>query len=542
MSQKVSGSSGDDTLQEIRELLFNGSIEKAVQLKKEVSVNEENLRKIIDEVIDSYRDMGEYRDAIIIAEQFNVTGKKIENLYLLELKRLYAEHNYEEAAKWASDKEMSDVEIKRSAMQAYEDYLKAGNIGGAFRMMETYSLKKEELLSMTIEEFNNAFAHGNFHKAALLGEKFNFSRERTITSSLKACIKAIDEEEYDKAINMIGDFNLINNDIFEAVSEVEANRFLNEIFEKFLRPSIDKGKFKAIIDFAEKSRIIGQDFTYIPLKEFMQKFYTITSIAHNRLLDNLEEQPARYMRDSLGILTRDFPRELFKDVIKAAEKYHNNMLDKGDLHKALTIKEEYGLFSKSSPGDNLDELHQQVSKFVRKSIIGSDIDSARTVIKEYSLPVPYSNLAVVSGIISLLDMDDHKKAFEVLDNFEVNIADEESKFKVNIKYKELLGQKKHLIALTFAQKFRMNRSFVEEAAFRAWEEKFLMKKFDEALEIKRQYKIPKKRMIPVASSYYSNYMETGDYRLASSIRRSYNVSISVVEWFVEFFKLMFSKN
>ena len=87
----------------------------------------------------------------------------------------------------------------------------------------------------------------------------------------------------------------------------------------------------------------------------------------------------------------------------------------------------------------------------------------------------------------------------------------------------------------------MNRSYVEEAAFKAWEEKFLAKKFDEAFEIKRQQKIPKKRMVPVATSFYKHYMESGDYKLASSIRRSYNIRISLGEWLVEFFKLMFSK-
>ncbi|MCP4726216.1 MAG: hypothetical protein GY863_14325 [bacterium] len=541
-SGNTGSSSSEIAIKEIRELLLKGSVIEAFQVRKESEIDKEELEKTVIEVINSYRDMGEYRDAVNIAEQFKITGNNIENLLLTEFKRLHGERNYEEAAKWASDKKMSGVEVKRSATMAYEDYLKSGNTEGAFKMMDTFSLKKEELLAMTIEEFNNAFAHGHFLKAAMLGDRFNLSRERTISSSLRACMKSIDAGELDIAIKMIGDFKLINNEVFEAVSEVEANRFFTEIFEKFIRPSIEKGKFKAIVDFAENSNITEQKFEYIPQKEFLQKFYAISASAHNKLLDNLEEQPARYMKDSLGMLKKDFPRELFRQVVKSAEKYHNNLLEKGDLQKALSIKEEYGLFSKSATGESIDELHQQASKFVVKSITGGDLSAARTVIKEYNLPLNFSNLAIIAGITGLLDKDNHKKAFEVLDNFEISMADEESKVKITLNYRELMGQKKYLIALTYATKIRMNKSFVEEAAFRAWEEKFLGKRFDEALEIRRQHKIPKKQMIPVAAVYYKNYMETGEYRLASSIRRTYSVRISLGEWLVEFFMLMFSKN
>ncbi|MCP4726217.1 MAG: hypothetical protein GY863_14330 [bacterium] len=541
-SSEQSGSSlAGGALQEIRELLLNGSIEKALHLRNESAIDEEDLQKILYEVIDSYKDIGEYRDAVNIADHFKLTGKNIENLHHAELKRLHAEHNYEEAAKWASDKEMSDVEVKRSATMAYEDFLKSGKVEEAFNMMEIYSLVKEELLSMTIEEFNNAYSHGHFLKAAMLGEKFNFSKERTISSSLKACMKSIESEEIEKAVKMIGDFKLISNEVFEAVNEVEANKFLDEVFEKFIRPTMEKGKFKAIADFAEKSRIVEQDFIYIPLKEFLYKFYTIGANTHNKLLKNLEEQPARFIRDSLGLMKKDFPRELFKEVTESAEKYHNNMLEKGDLQKALSIKEEYGLYSRTATNESITEVHQQVSNFIIKTIIKGDLVSAQTVIKEYNLTEFKSNIAIISGIMGLLDKNNHESAFRVLDNFAVSVSDEESRLKVTIKYKELMGGKKYLLALEFAKKFRMNRSYIEEAAFRAWEEKFLAKKFDEALEIKGQNRIPKKKMIPIATSYYKNYAESGEYRLAASIRRTYKVNISLVDWLVEFIKLMLTK-
>jgi hypothetical protein len=436
---------------------------------------------------------------------------------------------------------MSEVEIKRSAVMAYEDYLKNGNIEDAFKIIDKYSLKKEELLSLTIEEFNNAFAQGQYHKAALLGERFNLSRERTIASSLRACMKLLDMGEIDTAVKMIGNFKLINNEVFEIISEKEADRFYNQIFEKFIRPSIEKGKFKAVVDFVEITKILEENFDYIPQKEFIQKFYTLAAHTHNRLLDDLEEKPAKYIRDSMGLLKKGFPKDLFREIVYSAEKYHNILLSKGQLQNALSIKEEYGLFSKYASGESIDEMHYQVSKFAVKSFINGNFTDARTVIKEYNLPHHLANLAVIEGVTGLLDMNNHNRAFEVLDNFEISMSDEESRIKVKLKYRELMLQKKYMIALNYAKKIRMEKSSIEEAAFRAWEGKFLEKNFDEAFEIKSQNKIPKKRMVPVASTSYKYFMETGEYRLASSIRRTYKVKISLIEWFIEFFLILFSK-
>ncbi len=529
-------------LQEIRELLLKGSFDEALLIRKETAFDVDELNKILNQVIDTYKEKGEYRDAVTIAGQFNINGRNIDNLKLTELKRLHSERNYEDAAEWASEKEMSSLEVKRSATLAYEEYLKSGDVEGAFRIIDTYSLKKEELLALTIEEFNNAIVHGQFLKAALLGKRFGLSRERTTSSSLRACMKLIDTGDIDRAVKMIGEFRLLNNEVFEYVSEVEAYRFFNEIFDKFIRPSLERGKFKSIVDFAENTEIVRQKFEYIPQKEFLQKFNCVTAETHNRLLDNLEEQPARYIRNSLGMLKKDFPRELYFEVIKSAEKYHNILLEKGNLQKALTIKEEYGLFSKTATGESIDELHQKVSRFAVKSLITGDFSAVRTVFREYNLPDHFSNLAIIAGVTGLLDKEEHKEAFDVLDNFEVSMTDEECKVKVSVKFRELMGQKKYLIALTFAAKAGMQSSFIEDAAFKTWEERFLARRFDEALEINRQYKINKKRIVPTASEHYKIFMESGEYRLASSIRRIYNVRISITQWLLEFFMLMFSKN
>ncbi|MFC1563288.1 hypothetical protein ACFL6G_00065 [candidate division KSB1 bacterium] len=535
------GTSGDDVIQEIRDLVLNGSFEKAIELRKESAIDEEKLLKILNDTIDSYKDIGEYKEAVQIADLFKITGKHIENLYIAEWKRLHAEKKFEEAAQWASDRGMADTEVRRSATLAYENFLTRGSVEDAFRMMDLYALKKEDLLSLTIDEFNKAYAQAHFFKAALLGERFNFSKERTISSSIKACMKCIAGEEIDKAMKMIADFNLISNSVFESVNEIEANKFLDGILEKFIRPSIEKGKFKAVVDFAENSKIINQNFVYIPLKEFLNKFQSIIANTHNHLLENLEEKPARFLRDAAGLMQSDFPRELYKEVVKAAEKYHNNLLDKGDLQKALNFKEEYGLYSKTASSESIGDLHQHVSKFIVKYLNQGDIGTVRIIIKEYPMPDIHVNTAVIAGIMGLLDKNNHDKAFEVLSSFDINISDEESRIRVTQKYKELMGQKKYLLAMMFAKNFHLSRPLIEEASYRAWEEKFLEKKFDEAFELKKQNKVPKKRMIPVATSFYRAFMEEGDYKLAVHVRRTYNVKISIMEWMVEFFKLIFTK-
>ncbi len=534
-----SGYDGNDLIAEFRNMLLNGAIEGALQFSKENSLPIEKIKEVVVEIIHTFLDLGEYQNGIKVSKLFRYEGSANDELIIGEWKNLQNQKKFEDAAKWAIEQNMSSVECLRSARAAYEQYIKEGNIESATRMIEEYKLKKEELLAFTIDEFNNAYGTGDYLKAALLGEKFNFSRERTIQSSLKACVKALSDMDYKTAFKMIWEYKLLSNEIFKMIGETEGSKFTEEIYGKFVEPALNKGQYVSIVEFVECADLFNLNFDQISQKEFLQKFQTKVVFEHNSLLQNDKFSQAKYLRDSLNLMGKDLPRDLYNQIINSAEEFHNSCLIKCDLEMALSVKSEYGLYTNITTDSSNSEMLNALAKFIHKSLLKGSFQPVSSAVSEYRISETLFNTILVEGILSLFDRDLHKLGFKVFDSFEIKINDEETKTKIINKYKDLLRKKDYLLAVEFAIKFKLNRNFIEEAAYCAWEEKFTKKKYDEAFNIKTEYKIPKKRFHPLAKSVYFELMDAGEIRLAVSIRKIYRLPISLAEWFTEIIKLFF---
>ena len=534
--------SPEDVVQCFRELLLNGKIDEAEKLlKKGSSLNEFVVKTQAREAYKIHRDMEQFRTALEIASVFALEESDISAMKIAEWNRLNKSQEYEQAAEWAKKQGLTDVEILRSAKMAYEQAVKENRVQDAIRIMDAYSIAKEELLSFTITEFNRAYDEGDYLTAALLGRRFNLSFTRTVLAAVKSVSELLKTDNGDKVFSLIEQFKLISDEFFEEIPEREIEKFTDLIKNKFIAAAFEQGNYRLMAEFIETTQLTIKPFSNRFIRELVLDFYREAIKVHNAQLNKREVRTARYIRDSFHLFSAPIPFELYATMLQAAETYHETLLKNEDLSNAISFKKEYGIFEKFVLESSYVTLHQQVSQFVTASLEKGRIQQAAAAIQEYSLPREYVNGSVLSAAFKIIENEQFENAGKLYAKFKAVITDEEDKIRTVNAYKELMEKKHFLQAVEFAKWCRLQKSFIDDAALKAWQVEFLAARYDKALDIKERYKIPRSSTRQIAKKVYCNYLNEKDYKMAVHIRRTYRIPISLTEWFVELFKTLFSK-
>jgi len=530
-----------DHVKNFREMLLSGSIVEAASYMREHELNEQIVSHNVREAYEVYKATEEYRLALRIAEEFNFAEQDVLAMKIAEWNRINREKKFEEAAEWAKKQDLSGVEIGRSAKMAYEQYIRDNKTDDALRIIDRYGLSKDELISLTIAEFNRAFGKGEYYKAAMLGMIFNFSISRTLSAAVKACLSAMENENFTMAVDIVDRFKLFSDNAIENVAQVEMEKLLKNLLENLVEPAFEKGKIQLMHEFAQKTGLINFSFQHSILKNFEKYFLRAAVQSHNRLLQNNDGKSARFVKDSFDLFSAPIPYELYSSLIESAEKYHDSILQSGELTGAVAFKNEYGLFTRFTIENSKKTAAQQAAQFIIKSLEKADILSAKRAITEYQVPKELINNAVFSAVMSLGAQRIFDKAFSVLDEFEVKISGEGDRFRVVNLFQVLMNEKQYLPAVEFAKRFHLQKSLIEKSAFKAWLNEFNEQNFDTALDIKSDFKLAKRLTLPLARKTYRKFMDSKNYILARTIRKDYGVPIGITGWIFELICILFSR-
>ncbi len=516
----------EETAQQFREMLLNGEIESALTFRVEENIPDQVVHNHSRDAYEVHKETEEYQVALQIAEKFEFSEGEI-----LVLK----------AAEWAKTQNLSEVEIHRSATSAYEMFLQKGQTDEALDIFEKYNLRTDELLGTTIAEFNRTLTQGDFYSAAILGKAFNLSASRTLSAAIKACIESLKNHEPDKALKLIDEFKLLTDAVFEELTEKESEDLIVGIAGDFIKPSFEQGKLQLMREFAARIILKDQPFSNGYLKDFLQRFYKLAAENHNTSLENNDVKSARFIRDSFDLYAAPIPYELFAKLVDSAEEYHKSLLSSGDLNIAISFKKDYGLFSQYTIEHSKQTEAEHGALFVVKALEKKQIQPAMSAIQEYKVPKALVNDAVLTSILNLVDSNSFDEAFAVLEEISVDLSEEGDKARVVSAFKSLMKKGNYLNAVEFANRFKLQKSYVFDAASKAWQDDFAAERYDKAFDIKNKYKLDKNVTLALALKAYEQFIADKDYNMAASIRRSYGIHIGLVDWVIEFFRLVFAK-
>lgn len=528
-----------DAIAIFRRLLMNEEIDEAAAFLEKNNLEFENVKADIHEIFAVQKDSGNSVAALAIAEKFEFSAGDIKPVVLDAWNNLIKQNKFEEAAVFAVENKLSDSEISRAALLAYQSFIESDDIDDAVRIFEKYKLSKEELLDMNISQFNAAFNAGLYYKAAIIGHKFGLAKARTTSAAVRAVIEMLENKEDRAAIGVLSQFTLLNDDIVKEGDEKEFHKLFQIIAEKFVADALIDGRFKLVQELLKQTDVLDARSSNAALDDFKEKLYRSAIMAHNRLLMNDEIKQARFICDIFALQSAPIHDRLRSPFIQTCEKFHLSLLKAGDIKAAVDFKNTYRLLEMNLKEESLSNIQKQVTNYVSGALRRTEFDIAKSAIREYELPKEMVQSAAMSAIMNLLDKKYHDKAFEVNAKFKINKSNKEIAQKIKKQYRMLMDDAEFLTAAIFASEFSMSKKFVHEAAMAAWEGTFRLKQFEKALDIKNKFKLPKEMTLYRAEQEYWECIKQNDTQTAVYIRRKYGIRLTLMQWVNEFIKSIF---
>ena len=336
----------DDVGQQFRELLLNGKVEEAIALQTDELIPDNVVVLHAKEAFAVLKETEQFDVALQVANKYSFSDDDINTVKIAEWSRLNNSKQYVDAAEWALSQGLSEKEIYQSGLSAFEQYLDEGKIEEAIKIVQKYKLRKESLMSMTMVAFNKIISEEDYYSAARLGKTFNLSKDRTMSAVIKACDEFIKNGEIEMIHKLIDEFKLLNDAVIGEFSGKDAENFVIELAENFIKPSFDQGKLKLMKEFAEAIKLNSQPFENSFLKDFVRRFYKIAVGSHNTYLKSKDLKSAKFIRDTYNLFVTPLPFDEFSSLVESSEAYHKSLLESDDLNGAIAFKKEYEIFTR----------------------------------------------------------------------------------------------------------------------------------------------------------------------------------------------------
>jgi len=531
----------EDPVVYFRGLLMSGAVDEAVKWENECQLSREDIQPHIIDAFNIHKLKHNYPLALTLGRQFGLHPSELDPLYMAEWNQLCERKQYEEAAQWADEQGIGEFEMKRAAYLAYERYLNLGKIEDAIRMITVYRLKHEDLIGKTIPAFNKAIKKEEFYFAALLGREFNFSARRTFLAAVNAMIKELVGGNFDKAVEIQYKFALVSEAVFEEIGDKESAEFVKKLLELYVLPAFEKGNLQTLRRFTLDTELLDKQPIHEQLITLQKEFISTAIRSHNASLKANDAKSAKFIRNSFKLFSLGSGHKYFISLIDSAFKYHNELLRNGNLDEALEVKEDCMLFTRYGLEEAVETAKKEAAAFVVTALEKGDYKSAKIAVNQYQIEPYIVEESLFKSIYNLMNRARYKEAAAVLIDFDLGIRTDELKDRFIAVYRKILDAHEYFLAADFAGSIGIGKQYIEDAAYRAWESMFLKEKYDVALEIRKKYRLPKKRTLKLAEKAYWNFMDKKDYDMAVYIRRSYRIPLTLTQWLIEILKIIFKK-
>jgi len=530
----------DESLEHFCRLLEKGEIDEAFKWQQEHRIPHDEIMPNVVDAFNKLKGKRNHREALQIGLKYQFEPTLINPLYLAEWNRLYNKGQYEDAAQWAKEQNLTDVELKRSSHKAYETYVKSGKIDDAIRVLNNFGLIKEELFEITLSEYNKAFEENDFIKAAKLGREFGFSLKRTSQAAIYETLNKLKTGEHKKAIEHLHEFFLLSDDVFEIIPDLDGNNLVKDLVQYLIEPSFQNDKLRLLDEFVKKSHLFDRTFDSHLLQGFRTAVFALAVKKHNSLLKDEDITSARAIRESFSLFNAEIPQKFFITVLDEAILYHKKLLDIDDIEGAVKIKEEYSLFTNDLVFEKKESIMNDAVSFVIRALEKQDFISVKLVIVEYKIPGYLISDSVFRTVFALFRQYHYRDILKIFDSVELDSRDDNITVNLLDVYQKFIELKEYIFAAEFSKKVKLAKSYTHDAAFAGWKVFFLGRNFSKALSIKTYFKLPGKITLGNATQMYWNLVNSDKYSEAAELRRNYRISLTIAQWIRELFKIIFT--
>ncbi|MFC1553326.1 hypothetical protein ACFL7D_01720 [candidate division KSB1 bacterium] len=531
-----------DPMQYFSDLIFAGLVDEAEEIQKKNHLYKKKVEPVVLEAFYYHKGKKNNRIAINIGLKYELGHNLIDPLFLSEWNRLIENEQYEEAAEWAKNQNLSNIEVYHSAILTYTTFLKKDRTEEALRIYFDYHIKREDVFEITLTHFNKSFKKREYLTAAILGKTFEFAFKRTSSAAVNAAIAALRDDKQDEFLGIIKKFEIYTDDVFNEISHGEAENFTKLLFDNLIQPCFRERNFKVLNTLVEKSAMLTTPYDNETLKLIVSKFIGHSVKVHNVLMQENKVKEARLFQKSFDLFSLPLSEKWYVSMVDEAITVHKKYLADNNFDGAIAIKNEYFAQTYRMDSNQKEAVINDSARFIIKSVERGDIESARKALYEYKIPSQLVDDAVLTAIFNLIKTKKYKTALAIVDDFDIKARDQKIEERLRSIYMYLLDVTEYLFAAELALISNLKKTHVEEAALRAWKGVFRDNQFDKAYEIKAKYKLHQKLTLKTATRKYWEYLDYKEIEYAVRIRKDYKVPLTFGQWLREMMRLIFNPN
>lgn len=525
----------------ILELIKNGDFDRAETLENENSFSQMEIGNIASKAYNELISKGKFAEAVLVAERFGLPSEKKIEAVSGQFRLFNKNKEYGKAIEWGKKFQLPVSEISNISIKAFNEALNEKEVKKALNIREKYSIPHDMIVGLAREWFNVYIDQGKNLEALLLGQVFDISRKRTLTSGIWAYKKLLLDKEITKFIELEQQYYIMTDRDLDQMDRKEWDVFAKVFIDVVIKGMIRSSSIDQLAKIVESLKILVYRDNNPYISNLISQAAEVVANEHKNLIESAKFSDAYNIIESFRLLTDNISADARSLVIKHAEDAHNELLEEGNLENAKGLKDNYDLFGKNVITESIKSVTAASIEYLEKALDENNIENAKAVIKEYNISqnaiLLKTNLVLTNKLKSRKFVD----VFEIINEIKCGTFSSELLTEAKTSFNEAYEAGQIELACNLALNFSIKDSRATKAAFIMWNKHMEAGRYETALEVKKKHKIPKKMIEKVANEKYRMFMENKNTEDAATIRRDYSIHLSVWDMITEMFKSIFGK-
>lgn len=525
----------------IFELIKKCEFEKAEALESENSISPMEVCNLASKAYTELILKEKFAEAVLITEQFNLPSEKNIEAISGQFRLFNKKKEYHKAIEWGKKYKLPDTEIDNISVKAFNEALNAKEVEKALEIKKNYNIPHNLVVGLARDWFNAYIDQGKNLEALLLGQIFDISRKRTLTSGIGAYQKLINEQNITKFMALEQKYYILTDRDLDQIDRKEWDKFAKVFINEIIKGMISGNRVDQLAKIVESLKILVYRDNNPYISMLILDVAGVVANEHKHLMETAKYSDAFKLIESFHLLSENISSDAKSLVIEHAEEAHNELLDENNLEGAKAVKDNYDLFGKNIITKSVKSLTAASMEYLERALDENNIENAKSVIKEYNITKNAILLKSNKVLTNKLKSRKFIEVFAIMKEIKIGSFSSELKTEATTSFKESYESGQIELACNLAYHFKIKDPRTVKAAFMLWNKHIEAGRYETALDVKKKHKIPRKKLEPVVKELYRMLMANNQTEDAAAIRRDYSINLSFWDMITEMLKSVFGK-
>ncbi|MFC1562070.1 hypothetical protein ACFL6I_07355 [candidate division KSB1 bacterium] len=524
--------------QEDRRSLFNSIIDLLVKGSFDVAsgkIKENNVKTIeLNEITDkAYRQLikdKNFQDAIYICETFNLPVELKISAISSNYRALCERKEFEKAFDWGVKYSMSKNDLNACSVKLFEEKLINKKVREALGCIEEYNIPQDLVINQAREAFNKFLDESSWVNAYYIGNKFDMSRKRTMSSGIRGYVQLLSADKMSGFLEMEKNFKILTDRDIAELEEADIESFLQVFNENIVKRLLEQNKPDKLFDVLAALNVYANADSNPLMSKLVKNVSQATARTHNRYISEGRGPAAVEILKNFRLIDKGSPENQRIGIIKIVEEAHHKLLRDYNLNAALFLKENYELFGRNALENSHEGLVQATTAFLEMALSKGDRKSVQKAVKEYVIDEEVFREMTTRTISQQVAAGNLDSAIELIKSTGIVISDKDTLGEILVRFHNAYERGDMKTASDIAHYFKLKDSRVEKADFTYWNSLIGADNFAEALKFTKERKIPRKVIEPVIKEMYQNLIHQERTEEAVKLRKDYRIGLNIIEW------------